>query len=34
MYSSNVIVEVKVEDINDNSFSFNKLFYEVIVKEE
>lgn len=34
MYSSNVTVEVRVEDTNDNSPSFNKAFYEVTVKEE
>ena len=34
MYSSNVTVEVRVEDTNDNSPSFNKPFYEVTVKEE
>ena len=34
MYSSNVSVEVRVEDTNDNSPSFNEPFYEVTVKEE
>lgn len=34
MYSSNVTVEVRVEDTNDNSPSFNKPFYEVTLKEE
>lgn len=34
MYSKNVTVEVRVEDVNDNSPSFVKPFYEVTVKEE
>ncbi|XP_020621470.1 cadherin EGF LAG seven-pass G-type receptor 2-like [Orbicella faveolata] len=34
MYSSNVTVEVRVEDRNDNSPRFVEPFYEVTVKEE
>ena len=34
MYSSNVTVEVQVEDRNDNNPRFVEPFYEVTVKEE